>query len=63
MARGLEVGSQRTDMPSTMTPVWADTGFIFWGSAYVIVKWTVGLWAFRRVTASSLGRPSPAPKG
>jgi hypothetical protein len=23
--------------------------FLFWGTVYVIMKWTVGLWAVRRV--------------
>ena len=28
-----------------------DTAFLVWGSAYVVLKWTVGLWALRRVKA------------
>ena len=26
-----------------------DFGFMVWGSAYVVLKWTVGLWTIRRV--------------
>jgi hypothetical protein len=33
-----------------------DTTFMLWGSAYVILKWTVGLWAVRRVKAYVSGR-------
>lgn len=25
-----------------------DPTFLFWGSVYVVLKWTVGLWAVRR---------------
>jgi hypothetical protein len=32
-----------------MPPV--DTTFMLWGSVYVLLKWTVGLWAVRRVKA------------
>jgi hypothetical protein len=28
-----------------------DTQFMIWGTGYVILKWTVGLWAVRRVKA------------
>jgi len=28
-----------------------DTQFVLWGSAYVILKWTVGVWAFRQAKA------------
>jgi hypothetical protein len=28
-----------------------DTTFILWASAYVILKWTAGVWAVRRVKA------------
>ena len=31
-----------------MTPP-VDFGFMVWGSAYVVLKWTVGLWTIRRV--------------
>jgi hypothetical protein len=34
-----------------MTAPPVDTTFMIWGSAYVILKWTVGLWAVRRVKA------------
>jgi hypothetical protein len=27
------------------------TNFILWGSAYVLLKWTVGVWALRRAKA------------
>lgn len=30
-----------------MTP--PDPTVLLWGSAYVILKWTVGLWALRKV--------------
>jgi hypothetical protein len=32
-----------------------DPSFMLWGSAYVVLKWTVGVWAVRRVAASDLG--------
>ena len=32
-----------------------DPGFMLWGSAYVILKWTVGLWAVRRVGSADIG--------
>ena len=28
-----------------------DSQFMLWGSAYVLLKWTVGVWAFRQVKA------------
>jgi len=28
-----------------------DPSFLMWASAYVVVKWTVGVWLFRRVRA------------
>ena len=28
-----------------------DPTFLAWGSAYVVLKWTMGLWAVRRVRA------------
>jgi hypothetical protein len=28
-----------------------DIQFLIWGTAYVVLKWTVGLWTFRRVKA------------
>ena len=31
--------------------VTVDTQFMLWGSAYVILKWTVGVWAFRQAKA------------
>jgi len=31
--------------------VTVDSQLMLWGSAYVILKWTVGLWAFRQVKA------------
>ena len=34
-----------------------DVQFMLWGSAYVILKWTVGLWAVRRVKAYVAARP------
>jgi hypothetical protein len=39
-----------------------DVGFLLWGSAYVILKWTVGLWALRRVKTGLFNRPALAPK-
>lgn len=27
----------------------SQTDFMLWGTVYVVAKWTVGLWAFRRV--------------
>jgi hypothetical protein len=33
-----------------------DTQFMLWGSAYVILKWTVGVWAFRQARAYIAGR-------
>ena len=33
-----------------------DPSFMLWGSAYVVLKWTVGVWAVRRVAAADLGR-------
>ena len=32
---------------------------MMWGSAYVILKWTVGLWAVRRVKSYLANRPHP----
>ena len=34
-----------------MPPSPVDVQFMLWGSAYVILKWTVGLWAVRHVKA------------
>ena len=31
--------------------VTVDSQLMLWGSAYVILKWTVGVWAFRQVKA------------
>jgi len=31
--------------------VTVDTQFMLWGTAYVILKWTVGVWAFRQAKA------------
>jgi hypothetical protein len=31
--------------------VTVDTQFMLWGSAYVILKWTVGVWVFRHAKA------------
>ena len=28
-----------------------DTQFLIWGTTYVVLKWTVGLWTYRRVRA------------
>jgi hypothetical protein len=33
-----------------------DIQFMLWGSAYVLVKWTVGIWAIRRVKLSLTAR-------
>jgi hypothetical protein len=30
--------------------------FLLWGTAYVILKWTVGLWSVRRIKAHILDR-------
>jgi hypothetical protein len=35
-----------------------DPQFIFWGTTYVIVKWTIGAWAVRRVKAALAARTS-----
>jgi len=37
-----------------------DFGFMAWGSAYVILKWTVGLWTLRRVKIGLINRPGLA---
>jgi hypothetical protein len=29
-----------------------DSQFMLWGSVYVLLKWTVGIWAFRLAKAS-----------
>jgi hypothetical protein len=28
-----------------------DSQFMLWGSAYVLLKWTVGMWVFRQAKA------------
>ena len=28
-----------------------DSQFMLWGSAYVLLKWTVGVWVFRQAKA------------
>ena len=33
---------------------------MLWGSAYVIAKWTVGVWAIRRIRASVAARRGSA---
>ena len=41
-----------------------DSQFILWGMTYVIVKWTVGAWAVRRVKAALAERdPEPSDLG
>ena len=37
----------------------ADPQFLFWGTAYVVVKWTIGLWLVRRAKAYMAGRWNP----
>jgi hypothetical protein len=32
-----------------------DPFFMIWASAYVVLKWTVGLWAVRRVASADIG--------
>jgi hypothetical protein len=31
----------------------ADNQLLLWGTAYVIVKWTLGVWVFRRIRTST----------
>jgi len=31
--------------------VTVDSQFMLWGSAYVLLKWTVGVWVFRQAKA------------
>lgn len=38
-----------------MTPP-VDFGFMVWGSAYVVFKWTVGLWTIRRLKIGLMDR-------
>ena len=40
-----------------MTPP-VDFAFMVWGSAYVVLKWTVGLWTLRRVKVGFINRPA-----
>jgi len=40
-----------------VTDAVTDPQFLLWGTAYMVLKWTVGLWTFRRVRAWSRARP------
>lgn len=38
----------------------SQTDFMLWGTVYVVAKWTVGFWAFRRVKVYVAQRRIPA---
>jgi hypothetical protein len=40
-----------------------DPHFMLWGATYVILKWTFGAWAIRRVKAALTARPVSALRG
>jgi len=44
-----------------MNPL-VDPVLMLWASVYVMLKWTVGLWALRRVKASLTVGPALAPR-
>ena len=44
-------GHTGIDLAPHIGMVTVDSQFILWGSAYVLLKWTFGVWAFRRVKA------------
>jgi hypothetical protein len=45
---------------TAMVPLdFQQTDFILWASVYVLLKWTVGVWAFRRAKAYFASRRQP----